>query len=154
MRLTKNFSLAELTASQTADRFGIDNTPTEAVIANLTLVAEGLEQIRKMTGGQPILISSGYRCPSVNNLIGGSKTSQHITGSAADITCPTFGDPKALMKLILASDIEYDQCILEFYQPATKTAGARGWVHVSFINTKPRMMALVIDGSGTRSFTA
>lgn len=151
MNLSQHFTLAELTASQTADRYGLDNNPNDAIISNLTVLAHGLELVRSLVG-LPILVSSGYRSVVVNKMVGGSANSQHLTGSAADITCPAYGDPKNLLKAIMEATIPYDQLILEFYQPATWSTPARGWVHISFVRSEPRKMTLVIDGNGTRNY--
>ena len=151
MMLSTHFSLAELCASQTADRMALVNTPDDATIGNLTVLCHGLEMIRALVG-LPILVSSGYRSPAVNRVVGGSTVSQHMTGNAADITCPAYGDPKNLLKAIMAAKLPYDQAILEFYQPATWSTPSRGWLHVSFVRTAPRQQALVIDPEGVRAY--
>jgi zinc D-Ala-D-Ala carboxypeptidase len=92
--LTPNFALAELTASQAAARAGISNTPAAAHLANLERLAGQLELVREALGGRPMLISSGYRSPKVNALVGGSASSAHTKGLAADFTCPAFGPPR------------------------------------------------------------
>lgn len=142
MKLTEHFTLDELTHSQAATRHKLDNTPPPDVIKQLTKLAHGLEMIRALVQC-PVVISSGYRSPKVNAAVGGSRTSQHMSGKAADITAPGFGRAADLMRAIHASIIPFDQCILEY--------GA--WVHVSFADT-PRRQALVIDHSGTRVYTA
>lgn len=87
-RLSPNFTLAELTRSQTAARLGLDNTPTPAVVAALAaLCVHVLEPLRARVGG-PLVINSGYRSPAVNKRIGGAATSQHALGEAADIERP------------------------------------------------------------------
>ena len=96
--LTPNFSLAELTRSETAERLGIDNTPTPEHRANLQRTAEMLERIRQhlsaIAGRSiPILVSSGYRGPELNRRIGGSANSDHMQGLAADWIAPRFGSP-------------------------------------------------------------
>lgn len=146
MRLTDHFTLAELCQSQTASRLGLDNTPPAPVVAELLRTAVGLEAIRRLVG-KPIVVSSGYRSPFVNRAVGGKPNSQHLTGHAADITSPGFGAPDVLMSAIVRSDIEFDQCIMEFYNHVSGT----GWVHVSFSDT-PRKQALVIDHSGARAW--
>jgi hypothetical protein len=149
MQLTKHFTLSELTHSQTADRLGLDNTPPGSVVINLTKTAHGLEMIRSLTQC-PIVVSSGYRSPEVNKAVG-SKTmlSQHITGHAADITCPAFGSPTKLMAAIhkQRAVIKYDQLLSEY------AGKGGGWVHVSWTD-KPRMQALVVDHDGTKVYTA
>lgn len=148
MKLTKNFALGEFVVSQAASRLGLDNTPPTEVTERLKVLANGLELVRNLTRS-PITISSGYRSPVVNAAVGGSKTSQHMRGEAADIVCPKFGDPKALMAAIVKAKIPFDQCLLEFYKP-----NGGGWVHISFTDGKPRQQALVIDGNGTRIWEA
>lgn len=147
MRLTEHFSLAELCHSQTADRLDLDNTPPDDVMPYLMATARGLEAIRLILRC-PVVVSSGYRSPDVNAAVGGSRTSQHVKGQAADITVPGFGSPSQVMAAILRSDVVFDQCILEFASPRDPS---RGWVHVSFAD-RPRKQALVIDHAGTRAY--
>lgn len=144
--MTPHFALAELTHSQTADRLGLDNTPPAWVLTNLKRLADGLEQVRKLTG-KPISVSSGYRSPSVNQAVGGAAKSQHVDGNAADIICPAFGSVNTLVSAIAKSDIQYDQCISEF----VRADGTGGWCHISF-SDKPRKQALVINERGVRVF--
>ena len=132
MRLTRNFSLEQLICSETAQRQRIDNTPGPDIVKNLRLLAKGLEQVQALTGF-PLEISSGYRCPELNLRVGGAKTSQHTQGLAADFTCAEFGPPVDIIKAIRDSDIEFDQCILEYAR----------WVHISF-SKAPRGKVLTI----------
>lgn len=143
MRLSPHFTLEELTFSQTAARRGIDNTPTPEVLENLKRTALGLEGIRILLG-VPIIVSSGYRSPALNAAVGGSKSSQHMTGEAADFTAPGFGSPRAVVDRMTDAHIEYDQCIVEFGR----------WVHVSFVKSNARRQALIIDENGTRPLYA
>lgn len=150
MNLSPNFTLEELTASETAARNGLDNTPGPIAMKNLERLAQFLEEVRKVLG-KPVVISSGYRGPEVNAHVGGSKNSQHMVGCAADIRVPGMS-PDAVCKAIIASELQYDQLIREFYDPA-RAAG--GWTHVSVPNTEgstPRKQALIIDKTGTRPF--
>ena len=120
MRISKHFSLAEFTRSQTATRRGIDNTPTPSAKINMRhLCKYVLEPLREEVGA-PIFISSGYRCAQLNGAIGGSATSQHMEGKAADIIV-TGWTPREVCDWIYAN-LEYDQLIMEFFQ----------WTHVSF----------------------
>jgi len=135
MRLTQNFSLEQLIYSETAERERIDNTPAPEIVDNLRLLAQGLEQVRTLTGF-PLDISSGYRCPRLNSRVGGARTSQHTRGQAADFTCAEFGPPLAIIKAIRDSDIDFDQCILEYAR----------WVHISF-SAAPRGKVLTIYDS-------
>jgi len=141
MKLSKNFTLTEFTLSQTASRLGIDNTPSKETIINLIRTAEGMEEVRLLLKGNSIVISSGYRGPALNKAINGSRSSQHMTGEACDFTCPGFGTVDEIMKAIVTSSIQFDQCIKEFST----------WIHISFSST-PRKQALIIDANGTREY--
>ena len=132
MRLTRNFSLEQLIYSETAERERIDNAPSPEIVDNLRLLAQGLEQVQVLTEF-PLEISSGYRCPELNRCVGGAKTSQHTQGQAADFTCAEFGPPVDIIKAIRDSDIDFDQCILEYAR----------WVHISF-SAAPRGKVLTI----------
>lgn len=131
--LTPHFTLQEMTLSQTASRHGIDNNPELMEhIDNLIYTCEQLEVIRTRINN-PIYISSGYRCPEVNELAGGDKKSQHTKGQAADITCRIYTPLEFLQRIRLVPDLAYDQLILEY----------NSWVHVSFDRTKkPRQDVL------------
>lgn len=120
MNLTEHFSLEELIFSQTATRKGIDNTPSEDVKKNLQLLAENLEKVRAILGF-PLSISSGYRSYKLNKAVGGSPTSAHLEGHAADFTAPMYGDPLAIVRTLKQAGIQCDQCIME-----------GKWVHISF----------------------
>jgi hypothetical protein len=149
-QLTTNFSLEELTASETASRHGIDNTPYPEHLDNLLRLATFLEQVKVLLGGKPIMINSAYRGPAVNEKVGGSKASQHMVGCAADIRVPGM-TPREVCLAIKSSDLEFDQLIQEFYEEGK----AGGWTHISVTNTlgsTPRKQALIIDKQGTRPF--
>ena len=122
MQLTEHFSLEALIASETATRKNIDNTPPPEILANLHILAQGLEQVRAALGGRDLLVNSGYRSPALNREIGGAKKSKHMYGLAADILCPQFGTPLDLCRAIVAAGIATDQVIHEFGK----------WCHVSF----------------------
>jgi zinc D-Ala-D-Ala carboxypeptidase len=145
MNLTAHFTLEELTASETAERNGWDNSPNEQELANLVRLAEFLEQVKEVLAGKPIIISSGLRTKKVNDAVGSSKdTSQHRIGCAADFRVPGM-TPDEVVKAIVASGIEYDQVIREFDR----------WTHISIpnsINFSPRAQALIIDKAGTRPY--
>ena len=122
--LSRHFTLAELTRSQTAERLGIDNRPGAAEIDNLrALCAAVLDPLREAVG-RPITVNSGYRGPALNARIGGATSSQHLTGQAADIQSP--GMPVVdLFKTVIRCGLPYDQLIYEARDATTK------WVHVS-----------------------
>lgn len=127
MNLTANFSLHELTKSETALRMGFDNTPGEAEIASLKLLAEKVLQPVRDHFGKGVKVNSGYRSPESNAAVNGSKTSDHCLGRAADIEIP--GVPNAELAQWIMDNLDYTQLILEFYTPGIPDSG---WVHVSF----------------------
>jgi len=135
MQLTPNFSLEQLIFSETAEREGINNGPGAELMDNLQRLARGLEQVQALIGF-PLEISSGYRCPELNRRVGGASGSQHTLGMAADFICPAFGSPVDIIQAVRASDIVFDQCILEYAK----------WVHMSFSST-PRGRILTIYDS-------
>lgn len=142
MHLSKHFTLDEFTNSQTAARLGIDNKAPAYVLPALHRTAEGLERVRDLLGGKPIIVSSGYRSPALNRAIGSKATSQHTTGQAVDFTCPAYGTPREIVAALVGSGIQYDQCLLEFL----------AWVHLSFAD-KPRGQTLIIDKTGTKPWS-
>ena len=127
MQLTNNFSLAEMVKSETALRHDMDNTPGEAEIENLKRLAEKVLQPVRDHYGKGVKVNSGYRHPEVNAKVGGSKTSDHCKGQAADIEIP--GVPNADLAKWISENLEYTQLILEFYTPGIPDSG---WVHVSY----------------------
>lgn len=113
MRLTPHFTLDELTASGTAGRLAIDNTPPDYVLPNLQRLANSLEQVRELLGNMPIHILSGYRCPALNAAVKGAPHSWHMGGLAADFICPAYGPPRDICKRLLAVGLPFDQLIFE-----------------------------------------
>jgi len=136
--LTTNFSLEELCHSQAADRSGIDNTPDDTQIANLTALCVNVLQPLRDKLGQSIHIDSGFRNPMVNALVGGVPSSQHLEGKAADTVTPLSTIDWA--QFIVDSGIEFDQMILEFYSAAKGPNS--GWVHISYNEGSNRKMVL------------
>ena len=127
MNLTANFTLSEMVKSDTALRHNMDNTPGETEIANLkTLCEKVLQPVRDhfQTG---VKVNSGFRHPEVNAKVGGSKTSDHCKGQAADIEIP--GIANADLAVWIMDNLTYTQLILEFYTPGVPDSG---WVHVSY----------------------
>lgn len=141
VQLSPHFKLSELLASNTAKSRGLDNDPSPEVLANLKLLCEqALEPIRAAVG--PLKINSGYRSDAVNKAVGGSTTSAHSFGLAADLHPPR--GCKALMTAIIASGVKLDQIIYE-----------RTWVHVGLLNPRDRkqreqrLSMFVVNGKTT-----
>ena len=143
MRLSKNFTLAEFTKSQTATRRGIDNTPEgEHLEAAKELFENVVQKVRDKFG--LTVINSGYRGPELNEAVGGSSKSQHCKGEAADIECP--GNSNYDVAKWIEDNLDFDQLILEFYTPGIPDSG---WVHVSYKpegNRKSVLTAMREDG--------
>jgi zinc D-Ala-D-Ala carboxypeptidase len=126
-QLTRNFSLHELTKSETALRYDMPNDPGSVEIANLVdLAAKVLQPIRDHYA-KGVKINSGFRHPDVNAKVGGSRTSDHCRGMAADIEIPSV--PNADLAAWVRDNLEFTQLILEFYTPGIPDSG---WVHVSY----------------------
>lgn len=144
MNLSKNFSLAEMTKSETALRHDMDNTPGEAEIAALKLLCEKVLQPIRDHYGKGVKVNSGFRHPEVNAKVGGSKTSDHCRGQAADIEIP--GVANAELAKWIVDNLDFRQVILEFYTPGIPDSG---WVHVSYVaedNKKQVLTAVKRDG--------
>lgn len=127
MNLSANFSLHELTKSETALRMGLDNTPDDEATENLRLLCEKVLQPVRDHYGKGVKVNSAYRSPESNAAVGGSKTSDHCKGMAADIEIP--GVANADLAQWIMDNLEYTQLILEFYTPGIPDSG---WVHISF----------------------
>jgi hypothetical protein len=125
VNLSQNFSLRELTKSQTAERKGISNEPSEEHIENLKLLCTKiLQPIRNEWG--VVSISSGYRSPELCEAIGSKITSQHARGQAADFECYNVDNNKLFNWAI--ENVPFDQAILEFYTGDPDS----GWLHMSY----------------------
>lgn len=164
MNLTSHFTLEELTASDTAVRLGIYNTPGLQASANLMVLANGMEQVRAVLG-QPVKVSSGFRCEELEKVLCAKdfaawcsrngkmrtdpavwaeyfKRKAHPKGFACDFTCPKFGTPLEIVKALIKAGIKADQIIQE-----------GTWVHISF---DPKMRGQVLTATfngGTPSYT-
>ena len=142
--LTEHFTLEELTHSDAAVRHGWDNIPNGDEIANLTRLAQLLEQVKKAVGGKPVMINSGFRSKQVNDSVGSKDSSQHRLGCAADIRVPGM-TPRQVVDACIAAKVPFDQIILEF----------DAWTHLSVANSPDkdlRHAKLVIDKTGTRNY--
>jgi zinc D-Ala-D-Ala carboxypeptidase len=127
MKLSPHFSLSEFTKSQQAVRRNIDNTPSLTVIDNLQLLVDNVLQPVRLNYGRPVSISSGYRSPHLNVAVGGSPTSDHCLGMAADIEI--LGVDNRELANYIRYNLKYTQLILEFYTDGVPDSG---WVHVSY----------------------
>ena len=130
MKLTQHFTLAEFTRSATAQAKGIDNTlnpsakADQRVISNLKNLCENVVEPLRQHSGVPIVITSGYRCPALNRAVGGSPTSQHLTGEACDLQIPSVGEGRQWLEWIM-DNTTFDQLIWE------RTRSGTRWIHVS-----------------------
>ena len=126
MKLTEHFTLEELVASDIAKKHNLDNNPSESVIHNITRLAKLLESVRALFN-KPIRVNSAYRSPEVNAAIGGSATSAHCKGFAADFE--VLGMDNKELALWIRDNLKFTQLILEFYKEGIPDSG---WVHCAF----------------------
>jgi hypothetical protein len=126
-QLTKNFSLAEMVKSETALRHGMENKPGPDELNNLLQLCANVLQPVRDHYQKGVKVNSGYRSPDVNAKVGGSRTSDHTRGMAADIEIP--GVPNADLASYIRDNLQFTQLILEFYTPGVPDSG---WVHVSY----------------------
>lgn len=140
MRITKNFTLDELTDSATAKRLGLDNTPNEVETAKLITLAKDILQPIRDRYGKPIIVTSGFRSEAVNKAVGGAKNSQHRLGEAADLKvggkAENFKLFNLIKQMIEMKDIQVGQLINEY---------GSSWIHVSLPRKeKPNNQVLYI----------
>ena len=144
MKLSENFTLDELTKSQEAIRLGIDNTPNDEHITNLILLCKNILQPIRNHFKIPVSISSGYRSAALCEAIGSSSTSQHTKGQAADFEL--FGIHNREVSDWIVKNLDFDQCILEFWTPSDPNSG---WIHCSYNdsgNRKSYLSAQKLNG--------
>ena len=136
VRLSTNFWLSELIVSQLAVRRDLNNTPSVDQLANLGRLVSLLEQVRYALGSVAVIVSSGYRSPTVNHLVGGVSNSAHLIGCAADFTAPRFGSPRQIVELLMQSEFAFDQLICE-----------GNWVHIAVAppHLAPRRQTLTAE---------
>ena len=140
MQLSKHFTLEEMEKSQTATRKGIKNKAGSGEIKNLgDLCYEVLEPVR-VKFDKPVTITSGYRSPELSEAIGSKATSQHCSGEAVDFEIA--GVSNLQVALWLTNNVNFDQCILEFYTGEANS----GWIHVSYKDGSNRKQVLTYDG--------
>lgn len=124
MNLSPHFTLEELTSSNKAKALKIDNIPPADIVENLKALSLALELVRSVIG-KPLKISSAYRCPALNKVVGGSSTSAHVQGYAADFTVDGM-TPRQICEKIVAAGLHQDQIILEDVSPSNPDGV---WVH-------------------------
>jgi zinc D-Ala-D-Ala carboxypeptidase len=136
--LTTNFSLHEMIKSETASRRDMDNTPhSDDVVQNLTTLCEQVLQPLRDVYGVGIKVNSGYRSPDVNAAVGGSRTSDHCKGQAADIEIPGVANKD--LALYIRDNFYFTQLILEGYIEGIPDSG---WVHVSYDDNNLKQQVL------------
>lgn len=119
----KYFTFDELSRSDTATRLNIDNTPSSSARSNLAALTDNILDPLREAWGKPITVNSGYRCPALNKAVGGSATSQHMSGQAADITTGNKVDNARLFQLVQYLGLPFDQLIDE---------QGFAWIHISY----------------------
>lgn len=147
MQLSEHFNLREFTKSETAMRRGIDNTPGPEHAENLQKVCENILEPVRNHFGRPVRINSGYRGPALNKAVGGSSKSQHCNGQAVDFEIDGLPNPELAQWVV--DNCEFDQIILEFYNP--KEGPNSGWVHASYVegNNRRQILTAVMEGGKT-----
>ena len=137
MNLTKNFTLSEMTKSETALRLGLENEPDEQQLAALQTLCEKVLQPIRDYFGMGVKVNSALRTLPVNRAIGSSDNSHHVRGMAADIEIPSI--PNAELAEWIVENLDFTQVILEFYTPGVPDSG---WVHVSYVPEDLRKQVL------------
>lgn len=143
--MTPYFTLAEMTRSQIASRRGIDNIPDAREVESLRqLTREVLEPLR-VHFARPVVVTSGYRSPALNAMVGSGPASQHVRGQAVDFKSP--GVPNLQVALWIAENFDFDQLLLEFWDPRYPAAG---WIHCSYTGAETnRNDVRTVGRSGT-----
>ena len=124
MQITEHFTVEEFERSSTADRLGIANRVPAALLPNLKTLCEVVLEPLRAFAGKPIVISSGYRCPALNQAVGGASQSQHLRGEAADLHLPSIAEGRAWFRWLI-DNTTFDQLIWERSRQGTH------WIHVS-----------------------
>jgi len=137
MKLSENFSLNELTKSQTAERKDIDNTPSPTHQDNLKSLCTAILQPIRDHFGRVVSVSSGYRSEALCIAIGSKTTSQHAKGEAADFEI--FGLSNKELADWINENLDYDQLILEYWKESDPNSG---WVHCSYSESNNRKQYL------------
>lgn len=145
MLITENFTLEEFTRSSTAKSMGIDNTPDDTQTEHIVEVARIIQQFRDFYG-KPVRITSGFRCPALNRMVGGSPTSAHMTGYAVDFV-PLSPTHKAVfqtefLRFLMIKKPKFDQVIFE--KPDEK--GYCSWIHIGLYSPKGEQRCQILIG--------
>jgi zinc D-Ala-D-Ala carboxypeptidase len=139
MRLSKHFTLAEFTKSQTATRLGLKNQPGPEHIVRMEALCENVLEPVRITFGIPFSPSSGYRSPELCKAIGSKPTSQHARGEAVDFEVPGLSNRDVAE--FIQDNLDFDQLILEFYEEGDPNSG---WIHVSYVSEGNRKEVLTL----------
>lgn len=135
VKISENFRLNEFLKSETANKLNIDNRPSVLVVENLKNLILNVMQPLRTEIGSPIIITSGFRCATLNKMIGGKPNSQHLMGYACDFITP-YMDLQEVFKLI-KKKYDYDQLLYEYNHKGEK------WLHISYVtNRKNRRQAI------------
>lgn len=146
-QITKNFTLSELTYSDTALKYGLSNIPSDAEYNNMKALCENVLQPLRDALNKPIKVNSCFRSSQVNAKVGGAKSSQHLCGKAADIEI--IGMNNYDLACYIRDNFNFDQLILEF-ATNLKNDPNDGWVHVSWNGSSNRKQCLTINKLGTK----
>lgn len=125
-----NFTIAELSRSDTAAKRGIDNTPPHDAMRNLSILIEKILQPIRDHFQKPVIVTCGYRCPQLNRMVGGAPNSQHTTGNAVDFHVDGVDNDDVY--LWISKNLVFDQLIAELFE---KDDGKAGWIHCSYAKT-------------------
>ena len=132
------FTIAELCTSDTAKKYGINNSPAATVLSHLQQLINFLNPLRE-AWGSAIKVTSGYRCEKLNSFVGGSKTSSHMIGYGVDLI-PTNGKMNEFKKFIVdyMKTRMFDQCIIE-------KSGKTEWIHIGLYNAKGQQRKMIFN---------
>ena len=150
MRLSQNFTLAELIKSQTAERKSINNNPNEDNIENLQRLCNEILQPVRNYYGKVVSVSSGFRSPDLCEAIGSSKTSQHASGQAADFEI--YGVSNKKLADYIADNLDFDQLILEYWKPEEPNSGWGHWSFKSADSNRKEYLRAIKGSDGRTSY--
>lgn len=145
MKLSQNFTLKEMTQSQTALRNHLDNSPNDLQIQNIEELVNNILQPLRDYYQVPLKVTSGFRSPKLCEKLGSSSNSQHCAnrGAAADFEIPGYDNKQVASHI--KNNFDFDQLILEYYDESDINSG---WIHCSFSSSKNRKESLIKDNEG------